>query len=178
MQTSYNGAVESTFTSLPFGDGYTANGSDSDPYRFAMLDKDYDGGSDSGTDHATFRQYSDTQGRWMSPDPYSGSYDVNDPQSMNRYTYVLNNPLAYVDPDGTSGDCPENQLTGSSRALFRNGCKAPDPPPPPDPCDSVDCYGDPGPNQGEDNGGGGGGGGAAPPAQGTFRQFQPAKRRF
>lgn len=41
----------------------------------------------------------------MSPDPYYGSYDVNNPQSMNRYSYVLNNPLAYVDPDGTSGPC-------------------------------------------------------------------------
>ena len=70
--TSYNGSVEGWFTSLPFGDGYSASGSDSDPYHFAMLDKDYYGSSDSGTDHAKFRLYSDTQGRWMSPDPYSG----------------------------------------------------------------------------------------------------------
>lgn len=38
----------------------------------------------------------------MSPDPYAGSYDITNPESMDRYTYVLNNPLAYVDPDGTT----------------------------------------------------------------------------
>jgi hypothetical protein len=44
----------------------------------------------------------------MSPDPYSGSYDFTNPQSMNRYSYVLNNPLAFIDPSGlevcASGD--------------------------------------------------------------------------
>ena len=36
----------------------------------------------------------------MSPDPYSGSYDFTNPQSLNRYGYVLNNPLSAVDPMG------------------------------------------------------------------------------
>jgi hypothetical protein len=36
----------------------------------------------------------------MSPDPYDGSYDATNPQSLNRYTYVLNNPLAFTDPSG------------------------------------------------------------------------------
>jgi hypothetical protein len=36
----------------------------------------------------------------MSPDPYGGSYDSGNPQSMNRYAYVLNNPLASLDPLG------------------------------------------------------------------------------
>jgi RHS repeat-associated protein len=61
-----------------------------------MLDHD----SESGTDHAQFRQYGNTQGRFMSPDPYDGSYDPSNPQSMNRYTYAMNNPLSYVDPSG------------------------------------------------------------------------------
>ena len=39
-------------------------------------------------------------GRWMSPDPYSGSYDLANPQSFNRYTYVTNNPLSFTDPSG------------------------------------------------------------------------------
>ena len=36
----------------------------------------------------------------MSPDPYGGSYDVNNPQSMNRYSYTMNGPLADTDPSG------------------------------------------------------------------------------
>lgn len=43
----------------------------------------------------------------MSPDPYDGSYDANNPQSLNRYSFVLNDSLVYDDPDGTSDDdCP------------------------------------------------------------------------
>jgi hypothetical protein len=36
----------------------------------------------------------------MRPDPYANSYDLSDPQSLNRYSYVRNSPLAYVDPLG------------------------------------------------------------------------------
>jgi len=96
-RTTYNGAVEGTFTSLPFGDGLTtASGTDTDASHFAMLDHDYE----DETDHAQFRQYSEAQGRWLSPDPYYGSYDASNPQSMNRYVYVMNNPLSGTDPSG------------------------------------------------------------------------------
>jgi RHS repeat-associated protein len=96
-RTTYNGGVEGTFTSLPFGDGLTtASGTDTDASHFATIDHDYE----DETDHAQFRQYSEAQGHWLSPDPYSGSYDPSNPQSMNRYVYVLNNPLSHVDPSG------------------------------------------------------------------------------
>jgi RHS repeat-associated protein len=95
-RTSYNGSTEGIYTSLPWGDEYSASGSDNDPYHFAQLDRD----SESDTHHAQFRQYSSTQGRWMSPDPYNGSYDAGNPQSLNRYSYVLNNPLSMTDPSG------------------------------------------------------------------------------
>ena len=62
------------------------------------------------TYHAQFRQYGLAQGSWMSPDPYSGSYDMNNPQSLNRYSYVLNNPLAFTDRLGLDSgfDCGDN----------------------------------------------------------------------
>jgi RHS repeat-associated protein len=100
LRTTYNGAVEGSYTSLPFGDGTTTTGTDNDPYHFAELDYDYP----SATDHAQFRQYTPTQGRWFSPDPYSGSYDGSNPQSMNRYAYVGNNPLSFLDPSGLCED--------------------------------------------------------------------------
>ena len=39
--------------------------------------------------------------RFMSPDPLMASGNVRDPQSRNRYTYALNNPLLFTDPTGT-----------------------------------------------------------------------------
>lgn len=36
----------------------------------------------------------------MRPDPYFGSYDASNPQSMNRYVYAMNNPLSNIDPSG------------------------------------------------------------------------------
>lgn len=97
MRTQYNGAVEGTFTSLPFGDAQAIlSGSDTDAYHFAGQDSD----TETATDHAQFRQYSSAQGRWLSPDPYAGSYDFTSPQSFNRYSYVMNNPIADTDPTG------------------------------------------------------------------------------
>jgi RHS repeat-associated protein len=50
---------------------------------------------------ALYREYSIPQGRWISPDPAGlAAVDPSNPQSWNRYAYVLNNPLANVDPDG------------------------------------------------------------------------------
>jgi RHS repeat-associated protein len=56
--------------------------------------------AETATNDAHFRQYSPAQGRWMSPDPYDGSYDFSNPQSLNRYSYVMNNPLSGTDPTG------------------------------------------------------------------------------
>ncbi len=115
MRTTYNGGVEATFTSLPFGDGLTTtSGTDLDAYHYALLDHDYE----SDTEHAQFRQYSSAQGHWMSPDPYIGSYRLGNPQSFNRYVYAANRPLAAVDPSGleipacTPIYCPNNSDGG------------------------------------------------------------------
>jgi hypothetical protein len=41
--------------------------------------------------------------RWLSPDPYNGSYNLADPQSLNRYAYLAGRPLAAVDSLGLDG---------------------------------------------------------------------------
>ena len=66
-----------------------------------MLQLTYD--AETGLNHAEARQYAAWMGRWTAPDPYNGSYDLANPQSLNRYAYVNNNPLGFVDPSGLAG---------------------------------------------------------------------------
>ena len=61
--------------------------------------------TESGNDYFDARYYSNAMGRFMSPDwsakeepvPYA---TMDDPQSLNLYSYVRNNPLVRTDPDG------------------------------------------------------------------------------
>ncbi len=82
----------------PFGESYNETGT---------TDRSFTGqNEDAVTDLYDFmyREYHPTQGRWVSPDPAGlGAVDPANPQSWNRYAYVLNNPLAYKDPLGL--DC-------------------------------------------------------------------------
>ena len=134
MRAKNNGSVDGTFTSLPFGDAQaTTYGNDLDQYHFAGLDRD----PGSYTDHAQFRQYSNVQGHWLSPDPYGGSYDITNPQSFNRYAYASNSPLSYVDPSGLKNcfDCTDpGGGSGDCWPYSDYGCSDRDPL-------LYDCYG-------------------------------------
>jgi RHS repeat-associated protein len=96
--TNATGTVTDVRESLPFGDD-AANVS-------GGQDNTFDGftglwnGATNNTNHAQFREYLNIAGRFLQPDPYSGSYRLGNPQSFNRYAYVLNNPLSLVDPLG------------------------------------------------------------------------------
>ena len=60
--------------------------------------------SETNLDLTWFRQYSSQLGRWMHPDPAGlAAVDTTNPQSWNRYSYVLNSPLTLIDPLGL--DC-------------------------------------------------------------------------
>lgn len=60
----------------------------------------YERDNETGLDFAQNRYLSSTQGRFTSPDPTLLSVNAFNPQSWNRYNFVLNNPLLYVDPLG------------------------------------------------------------------------------
>ena len=60
----------------------------------------YERDTETQLDYAKARYFSSVQGRFISSDPLLASGRPAVPESWNRYTYVLNNPLVLVDPDG------------------------------------------------------------------------------
>jgi RHS repeat-associated protein len=57
--------------------------------------------TESGLDYFGARYYGSSMGRFMSPDPgWMLQADVSNPQTLNMYSYVLNNPLRFIDPTG------------------------------------------------------------------------------
>ena len=65
----------------------------------------------TGLNHALFRKLEIEAGRWTSPDPYKKSMNVLEPQSFNRYSYVTNDPVNFVDPSGLYEGCVHKVMT-------------------------------------------------------------------
>lgn len=84
----------------PFGQELNTTSSSSQ-YKFTGKERD----QESGLDYFGARYYASNMGRWMSPDwaakaeavPYA---KLDDPQTLNLYNYVGNNPLSLIDDDG------------------------------------------------------------------------------
>jgi RHS repeat-associated protein len=89
------GPITGAVNYAPYGQLFT--GSTTDAFGFTGLEWD----PTTALWHAAARQFSPQQGRWMSPDPYEGSYNWADPQSLNRYAYVNGMPTWGTDPTGT-----------------------------------------------------------------------------
>jgi RHS repeat-associated protein len=60
-------------------------------------------GQSMGLNHMNGRVEDAILGRFLSPDPHIP--DPTNAQSYNRYSYVNNNPLTYIDPTGFSSVC-------------------------------------------------------------------------
>ena len=56
--------------------------------------------TETGLDYFGARYMSSAQGRFTSPDSVAINRQISDPQLWNKYSYVGNRPLSYVDPDG------------------------------------------------------------------------------
>ena len=79
-----------------------------DQVKFATYTRD----SATGLDYADQRYYSNQFGRFMSPDPYksgTGSGDPANPQTWNRYAYVLGDPVNFKDPRGLDAESAEGE---------------------------------------------------------------------
>jgi len=103
----------------PFGEGY-AGGQQWIQFTGAgnawtVADNENQSGS---LEDFTFRRYSPVQGRWISPDPAGmGAADPTNPQSWNRYAYVMNNPLSNIDPLGLQ-DCTMDGVDATCDMVF------------------------------------------------------------
>jgi RHS repeat-associated protein len=93
--TDASGNVIGTQGHLPFGEGWYLTGT-VDKWKFTTYERD----SDTNLDYAIMRFDSARLARFMSPDPYDGSANPGDPQSWNRYAYVVNDPVNAFDPLG------------------------------------------------------------------------------
>jgi len=86
-----NGALSSSQRDTPWG----GTQSDSRPTSFQYTGQRKDA---TGLYFYNARYYDPYLNRFLSPDTIVP--DPTNPQSFNRYSYVYNNPLAYIDPDG------------------------------------------------------------------------------
>jgi RHS repeat-associated core domain len=82
--------------------------------------------SETGLDYFGARYFSGAQGRFTSPDPLMASARISDPQTWNRYSYALNNPLKYVDPNGMDVpkeciDNPQCTITLKVNVIYDKG---------------------------------------------------------
>lgn len=99
-------ATASRHDYLPFGEELFAGtggrtpqqnfGADNLRQKFTQYERD----TETSLDFAQARYYASKQGRFTSVDPLLASAKLSQPQSWNRYAYVLNNPLKLVDPSG------------------------------------------------------------------------------
>ena len=99
--TDINGNIENQTDYYPYGGICYTSGSDPNRYKFTGKERD----SESGLDMFGARYYGSSLGRFMTPDwaekptnvPYAS---FGNPQSLNLYSYVNNNPTTTRDPDG------------------------------------------------------------------------------
>ena len=92
--TNADGEVTKKYTYDAFGVEKNIDDSDANPFRYCG--EYYD--AETGTIYLRARYYNPSTGRFISRDSVTG--DINDPLSLNLYTYCHNNPIFYLDPTG------------------------------------------------------------------------------
>jgi RHS repeat-associated protein len=98
VTTDSSGNVIGQQGHYPFGESWYAS-STTTKYLFTSYERD----TESGNDYAQARTYVNRLGRFASPDPLAGL--IGDPQSLNRYSYVRNEPIDFEDPSGMKTGC-------------------------------------------------------------------------
>jgi RHS repeat-associated protein len=146
LETTPSQTVYGDVAYAPYGETYAASGNTD--FSWTGINADVEPANPETLYDFPAREYG-IQGRWPSPDPAGlGAVNPSDPQSWNRYAYVLNNPLAATDPtglcsDGVGSDCGGNSVNVNLSGFFDGiedffeclfgGCSPPPPHAPPAP---------------------------------------------
>ncbi len=146
--TNSTGTILDDCDLYPYGGERCVSTSSGNHYIFTGKERD----TESGLDYFIARHYAGSMGRFMSPDQFPGGIvdaftgvsvappgpvpyaDIFDPQTLNKYGYVRDNPLRYIDPDGhhnqgnheANGDCTKHtknvaQNTNAPKTGFWSG---------------------------------------------------------
>ena len=94
--TDATGNIKMEYDYTPWGSERQFTNSDPNQYKFTGKPRD----PETQLDYFGARYYSSGAGRFLRPDPAKQGNHPSDPQAWNLYSYALNNPLRYVDPDG------------------------------------------------------------------------------
>ena len=105
--TNSTGSIVSRHDYMPFGEeldvsvggrtsGMGFGGADGLRQKFTSKERD----NESGLHFFGARYYSAIEGRFTSVDPLRASAHPSNPQTWNRYSYVINRPIIAIDPDG------------------------------------------------------------------------------
>ncbi len=123
--SSSSGSVFSRHDYQPYGEELFADGEDVRRYwllgdRFVRLRQkftSYERDTESGLDFAQARYYGGSYARFTSVDLKMSSAGAEYPGTWNRYAYVANNPLRWVDPSG--------ELAVDNQAVREQGAHGP-----------------------------------------------------
>jgi RHS repeat-associated protein len=103
--TDAAGNIKNESDFYPWGGELQFTNNDSNHYKFTGKERD----AETGLDYFGARYYSNGLGRFITPDWSAGPVpvpyaDLDDPQSLNQYSYVRNLPTTRRDPDGHFDD--------------------------------------------------------------------------
>jgi RHS repeat-associated protein len=90
------GVIKAESDYYPWGGEVQFINNDSNDYKFTGKKRDVE----TGLDYMGARYYSNALGRFMTTDPAKQHNHPADPRSLNLYSYTLNNPVRFIDPDG------------------------------------------------------------------------------
>ena len=111
--TNVEADVAASYDYLPYGKEV---GSSTAPLQFTGHERDSHGpGDEDNLDYMHARYYSPHLSRFIAVDPVLGDAAV--PQSWNRYTYTLNNPVKYTDPTGLVAGASNEELAAAHEAM-------------------------------------------------------------